>query len=45
MKTRKAMMEEIEKLKEDNKRLTDTVARSAAKAVALQEQLEKASRG
>jgi hypothetical protein len=45
MKTRKALIEEIEKLKEDNKRLTDTVARSAAKAVDLQEQFEKVNRG
>lgn len=45
MRTRKALMEEIEKLKEDNKRLTDTVSRSKAKAVALQEQLEKVNRG
>lgn len=52
MKTRKALMEEIEKLKEenetlkeDNKRLIDIVSKTEEAAIDLQEQLEKINRG
>jgi hypothetical protein len=39
MKTRKALIEEIEKLKEDNKRLVATVAASKASNADLQNQI------